>query len=147
MFWNVTLELLRGFWTTIEIFGLTLLCSLPLGLIICFGSMSKFRPISWLSRFLVWLIRGTPLMLQLVVVYYVPGLVGQWAIAQESTNALIGWLATWSVFDRFLAVMIAFVINYACYFSEIYRGGIQSISVGQYEAGEVLGMTNRTIFF
>lgn len=146
MFWTVTLELLEGFLSTIRMFALTLLFSLPLGLVICFGSRSRFGPLRWLSRFVVWIIRGTPLMLQLVVVYYVPGMVGMWAKAQTG-GWLIGWLATWTVFDRFVAVMIAFVINYACYFSEIYRGGIDSIPRGQLEAGQVLGMSRGRIFF
>ena len=147
MFWTVTLELLKGFVTTVEIFALTLLMALPLGLIISFGSRTRFSPVRYFCRFLVWIIRGTPLMLQLVVVYYVPGLVGMWAKDQEATWFLIKWLASWEVFDRFVAVMIAFVINYACYFSEIFRGGIESVSAGQYEAGQVLGMTKRDIFF
>lgn len=147
MFWEVTLDLLKGFGTTVEIFGLTLLGALPLGLIICFGSMSRFAPIKWLIKTFVWIIRGTPLMLQLVIVYYGPGLLGAWAEGLGSTNAFISWLATWEVFDRFLAVMIAFIINYACYFSEIYRGGIESVPKGQYEACQVLGMTKTQTFF
>lgn len=147
MFWTVTAQLWEGFVTTIEIFLLTLLAALPLGLIIAFGSMSRFRPLRYLCHFVVWVIRGTPLMLQLIVVYYVPGLVGMWAKDMADPGFFISWLATWQVFDRFVAVMIAFVINYACYFSEIYRGGIESISKGQYEAGQVLGMTKKDIFF
>lgn len=130
-----------------ELFALTLLLALPLGLMIAFGSMSRFAPLRGVCRFLVWIIRGTPLMLQLIVVYYVPGLIGMWAKELQTTNAFFMWLATWEVFDRFLAVVIAFVINYACYFSEIFRGGIESISAGQYEAGQVLGMSRREIFF
>ncbi len=147
MFWEVTLSLLEGFLSTLEIFAVTLLGAIPLGLIICFGSMSKIKPISWLMRGLVWIIRGTPLMLQLIIVYYGPGLVGRWAESQESTNFLIEWLSNWHVFDRFLAVSIAFIINYACYFSEIYRGGIESIPKGQYEAGQVLGLSKSKVFF
>ncbi len=147
MFWEVTLSLLEGFLSTVEIFAVTLLGAIPLGLIICFGSMSKIKPISWLMRGLVWIIRGTPLMLQLIIVYYGPGLVGRWAEQQESANFIIEWLATWNVFDRFLAVAIAFIINYACYFSEIYRGGIESIPKGQYEAGQVLGLSKSKVFF
>lgn len=130
MFINVTLDLLNGFWETFKIFGLTLLFALPLGLIIAFGSMSKFKPLSYLVKTFVWIIRGTPLMLQLIAFFYGPGL-------------LFGLPAI----PRFNAVMIAFVINYACYFSEIYRGGIEGISRGQYEAGQVLGMTKSQIFF
>lgn len=129
-FLSVTLDLLNGFLSTLQLFGLTLLFSLPLGLIICFGSMSRFKPLRWLVRTFVWIIRGTPLLLQLIIVYYGPGLI---------FNA--------GLLPRFSAALIAFVINYACYFSEIYRGGIESIPRGQYEAGQVLGMTKAQIFF
>lgn len=129
-FLNVTLDLLTGFGTTVKLFALTLVFALPLGLIFSFCSMSKLKPISALMKIFIWIIRGTPLMLQLIVVFYGPGLIFGW-------NGL----------DRFPAVLIAFVINYACYFSEIYRGGIESIPKGQYEAGQVLGMTKTQIFF
>lgn len=129
-FFYVTLDLLTGFGTTIKLFALTLVFSLPLGLIFSFCSMSKIKPISALMKFFIWIIRGTPLMLQLIVVFYGPGLIFGW-------NGL----------ERFPAVLIAFVINYSCYFSEIYRGGIESIPKGQYEAGQVLGMTKTQIFF
>lgn len=147
MFLRVTLDLLKGFQTTLSLFALTLLFALPLGLIICFGSRSRFRSVKWLCRFVVWVIRGTPLMLQLIAVFYGPGLIGQWASRLGSDFFLVKWLASWHVFDRFLAVLIAFIINYACYFSEIFRGGIDSIPKGQYEAGQVLGMTKTQIFF
>lgn len=147
MFWNVTQSLLEGFSKTLEIFILTLVFALPLGLVIAFGSMSKFKPLKYLSKGLVWVIRGTPLMLQLIVIFYGPGLVGSWASEMDSTNAFVQWLATWECFDRFTAVIVSFVINYACYFSEIYRGGIESIPKGQYEAGQVLGMTKTQTFF
>lgn len=130
MFWTVTLDLLKGFGTTLRIFGLTLVFSLPLGLIICFGTMSRFKPLSAVCRAFVWIIRGTPLMLQIIAVYYGPGL-------------LFGW----DLLPRFTTVIITFVVNYACYFSEIYRGGIEAIPKGQYEAGQVLGMTKSQIFF
>lgn len=130
MFVSVTLDLLRGFFETFKVFGLTLVFALPLGLIIAFGSMSKFKPLSYLVKTFVWIIRGTPLMLQLIAFFYGPGL-------------LFGM----SAMPRFTAVMVAFVINYACYFSEIYRGGIEGIPRGQYEAGQVLGMTKSQIFF
>ena len=130
MFLPVTLQLLAGFWESLKIFVLTLVFSLPLGLIICFGSMSKFSPLRSLVRTFVWIIRGTPLMLQLIIIFYGPGL-------------MFGM----SALPRFTATIIAFSINYACYFSEIYRGGIESISKGQYEAGQVLGMTKQQIFF
>ena len=129
-FLEITLDLLVGFGETLKIFLVTLGLSLPLGLIIAFGSMSKWKPLSFLTRSFVWIIRGTPLMLQLIAVYYGPGLVfGQMLFAAET------------------AVYITFTINYACYFSEIYRGGIESIAAGQYEAGQVLGMTRRETFF
>jgi len=150
MFLEVSMKLLEGFGVTLKIFLLTLAFSLPLGLIISFGSMTKFAPLKWLTKGFVWIIRGTPLMLQLIVIFYGPGLVGTWAEAQitaGASGALIEWLATWHVMDRFLSVMVAFVINYSCYFSEIYRGGIESISKGQYEAGQVLGMTKAQVFF
>lgn len=147
MFWNVTQSLMEGFGKTLEIFALTLLFALPLGLIIAFGSMSKWKPVKVLSKGLVWVIRGTPLMLQLIVIFYGPGLIGAWAENMNSDNAFIQWLATWECFERFTAVIVSFVINYACYFSEIYRGGIESIPKGQYEAGQVLGMTKTQVFF
>ncbi len=129
LFITVTISLLEGLLTTLKIFGLTLLFSLPLGLIISFGSMSKIKVIKWPIKFLIWIIRGTPLMLQLIIFGFGPGLLGI------------------SGMDTFLAVMLAFIINYACYFSEIFRGGIESIPKGQYEAGQVLGMTKTQIFF
>ena len=147
MFWTVTMSLLEGFGQTVKIFGLTLLFALPLGLIISFGSMSKFKPLKAITKLFVWVIRGTPLMLQLIVIYYGPGLIGRWASQIESTSQIIEWLSTWQCFERFTAVMVAFVINYACYFSEIYRGGIESIPKGQYEAGLVLGLTKTQTFF
>ncbi len=150
MFIQVNLSLLEGFITTIQIFALTLLFALPLGLIISFGSMSKFKPLKWLVKTIIWIIRGTPLMLQLIVIYYGPGLVGVWAqdlLNAGVNNPMMQWLASWHVFDRFFALMLAFVINYACYFSEIFRGGIESIPRGQYEAGQVLGMTKTQVFF
>lgn len=143
-------SLFEGFGVSLEIFALTLLLAIPLGLVISFGSMSKFPPLKYISKFVVWVIRGTPLMLQLIIIFYGPGLIGTWAnemIAGGTTNAFIEWLATWAVMDRFVAVIISFVINYACYFSEIFRGGIESIPRGQYEAGQVLGMTKSQIFF
>ena len=130
MFLPVTLQLLQGFGESLKIFALTLLFSLPLGLIISFGSMSKFKPLKALVKGFVWIIRGTPLMLQLIIIFYGPGL-------------MFGMDAM----PRFTATIVAFVINYACYFSEIYRGGIESIPRGQYEAGQVLGMTKQQIFF
>jgi len=129
-FVNISLDLLQSFAENCELFALTLLFSLPLGLIISMGSMSKIKIIKYITKSFVWVIRGTPLMLQLFVVFYVPGLV--FGIPMKS---------------RMTAALIAFVINYAAYFSEIYRGGIESIPKGQYEAGQVLGMTKSQIFF
>lgn len=129
-FQQVSLSLAAGFLENCRLFLETLLFSIPLGLIISFGSMSKFKPLSFIVKIFVWCIRGTPLMLQLFVVFYVPGLV--FGIPMR---------------NRMLAALIAFVINYACYFSEIFRGGIESINKGQYEAGQVLGLTKSQIFF
>ena len=129
-FWRVTLSLLDGLELTCLIFALTLVLALPLGLVIAFGSMSKFKPLAYIVKTFVWIIRGVPLMLQVIIFFYVPGFfLGQ------------------PLLSRFSSVIAAFVINYACYFSEIYRGGIESISRGQYEAGQVLGMTKTQIFF
>ena len=128
-FGDVTVKLLEGFLYTLAIFGITLVLALPLGMLFCFLSRSKFKPLAVVMRIFVWIIRGTPLMLQIFVVFYVPGL-------------LFGI----SGFNRFLAVCIAFVINYAVYFSEIYRGGIESIPIGQYEACRVLGLTKVQTF-
>lgn len=151
MFLEVSINLLEGFLVTFKIFILTLAFALPLGLVISFGSMSRFSPLKWIVKGFVWIIRGTPLMLQLIVIFYGPGLIGTWAARQLASGAASGfimeYLATWKVLDRFFAVLLAFVINYSCYFSEIYRGGIESISKGQYEAGQVLGMTKSQIFF
>ncbi len=129
-FAEVSISLLDGLWQNVRLFGSTLLFALPLGLIITFGSMSKFRPLKYLTKTFVWVIRGTPLMLQLFVVFYVPGL-----------------LFDVPMQDRMTAALIAFVINYSAYFSEIYRGGIESIPKGQYEACQVLGMTKGQTFF
>ena len=124
-----------GFLQTLKLFVVTLLGAVPLGLIIAFGSMSRFRPLSYLTKIVVWIIRGTPLMIQLMIIFYFPGLV-------LGNNIWGGGEA-----GRFFASAVAFVFNYACYFSEIYRGGIQSVPVGQEEAGLVLGMTRKQIFF
>ena len=129
-FWDVNVAMLEGSVTTLQMFVLTLLFALPLGLIISFGSMSRFSPLRWLTKTFVWIIRGSPLLLQILIVFYGPGL-------------LFGWKAL----PRFTAALVTFVINYACYFSEIYRGGIQGVPKGQQEAGQVLGMTKSQIFF
>ncbi len=123
-----------GFIQTLKLFFVTLLGAIPLGLLIAFGSMSRFRPVSYLMKIIVWIIRGTPLMIQLLIIYYFPGLV---------LNVTL-WVGEEG---RFLAASIGFIFNYACYFSEIYRGGIQGVPHGQEEAGLVLGMTKSQIFF
>ncbi len=138
-FIEVTLELLGGFQTTLLLFVLTLVFSMPLGLIIAFGSMSRFAPLKMATKTVVWVVRGIPLMLQLFIVFYVPGMM----MGINWPTSLFGM----AVDSRFIAALVAFVINYACYFSEIYRGGIESIPKGQYEAGEVLGLTRGQIFF
>ena len=144
-FWEVTLHLWEGFEISLLIFAVTLLCGVPLGLPIAFCSMSKLRPIRAVSKFIVWIVRGIPLMLQIFIIYYVPGLLFD--------NPIFGlvdryFFLNYQIKDagRIIAVLIAFSLNYACYFSEIYRGGIESISKGQYEAGYVLGMTKGQIF-
>lgn len=129
MFLDVTLKLLSGFGVNCLIFILTLALALPLGLVLAFGSMSRFKPLSKTIKVIIWIVRGTPLMLFLMIVYYGPGLIGLPSIREEMVS-----------------VIIAFVINYACYFAEIYRGGIESIKEGQTEAGMVLGMTKKQIF-
>ena len=127
---SVTLTLLEGLVVTLELFGLTLLFALPLGLVVSFGSMSRCTPLRRVVKTIVWVVRGTPLMLQIMVVFYGPGL-----------------MFDLPLLPRFTAAVVTFVINYACYFSEIYRGGIQGVPVGQREAGLVLGMTKTQIFF
>lgn len=129
LFMKVTMSLMEGLGTTLKIFCLTLLMALPLGLVISLGAMSKFRVIKYPVKLLIWVIRGTPLMLQLIIFGLGPGLLG-----------IMGM-------NMFVAVIIAFVINYACYFAEIFRGGIEGIPKGQYEAGTVLGFTKIQIFF
>ena len=134
MFLSVTEELLSGLGISVEIFILTLIFSLPLGLIIAFGSMSRFKPLKYLVDVFVWIIRGTPLMLQIIIIFYGPGLIGYYVWTGDS----------WS---RVIATVVAFTINYACYFSVIFRGGIEGVPAGQREAGQVLGMTKVQIFF
>lgn len=124
-----------GFIQTLKLFAITLIGAFPLGLLIAFGSMSKIKAISLTTKFIIWIIRGTPLMIQLLIFYYFPGLVLGKPIWGGGESG------------RFFAASIAFIVNYSCYFSEIYRGGIQSVPIGQQEAGLVLGMTKRQIFF
>ena len=154
---TVTASLLEGFGTTLQLFFLTLVFSLPIGLLVAFGSMSKWAPFRFLSQIpgvpawakklsalrpiqlivdvVVWVIRGTPLMLQLMIIYYGPGLILDQNIWGSGNSG------------RFIATVVAFVLNYSCYFSVIYRGGIEGVPVGQREAGQVLGMTKTQIFF
>ena len=129
-FWTVTKNLLQGFSITCELFAFTLVLALPLGLVVAFGARSRFKPRCAVVRTIIWIIRGTPLMLQVIAIYYGPAL-------------LFGW----GLLPRFVAVLVAFVINYACYFAEIFRAGIESVSAGQYEAGKVLGLTRCRTFF
>ena len=144
-FWEVTKFLLDGFWISLLIFGVTLLCGAPLGLPIAFCSMSKFKAVKAVSKVIVWIVRGVPLMLQIFIIYYVPGLLFQTPIFSQMDRF---FFINYGISDagRIVAVLIAFSVNYACYFSEIYRGGIESISQGQYEAGYVLGLTKSQIF-
>lgn len=143
-FISVTLELLSGLASSVFLFLFTLLISLPLGLITCFATMSKFKPLSWLSQGVVLVLRGTPLMLQIFVIFYVPGLLFGFQWPSLSTGNV--WFDN-TFSTRFIAALVAFSINYAAYFSEIFRGGILSIPKGQFEAGQVLGMSKKEIFF
>ena len=144
-FWEVVLFLLDGFKISLLIFAVTLLCGAPLGLPIAFCSMSRFKPVKAITKVIVWIVRGVPLMLQIFIIYYAPGLLFAFPLfAKVDTFFFLNF----GINDagRIIAVLIAFTINYACYFSEIYRGGIESISKGQYEAGYVLGMTKKQVF-
>ena len=135
MFWSVTQTLLSGLATTFEIFILTLVFALPLGLVIAFGLMSKFKPLRYLLDVIVWVIRGTPLMLQLIIIFYGPGMWLHHNIWRGNNTG------------RITATVVAFAINYACYFAVIFKGGIEGVPAGQREAGQVLGMTKMQIFF
>ena len=143
-FLKITIDLLNGFLSSVFLFIFTLILSIPLGLLFSLGSMSKIKPLKYLIKILIWVLRGTPLLLQIFVIFYVPGLLFnfQW----PEINTKFEWFNN-TFSTRFIAALIAFIINYAAYFSEIFRGGIESISKGQYEAGQVLGMTKREIFF
>ena len=144
-FLEVTAFLFDGFLISLLIFAVTLLCGAPLGLPIAFCSMSRLKPVKAVSKVVVWIVRGVPLMLQIFIIYYVPGLLFQTPIFSQMDRY---FFINYGVSDagRIIAVLIAFSVNYACYFSEIYRGGIESISKGQYEAGYVLGLTKSQIF-
>lgn len=144
LFLEVCSKLATGFVSSFFLFALTLIFALPLGLLMSFCTMSKFAPLRVPMKLIVWILRGTPLMLQIFAIFYLPGLLNLFVWPQMNTG--------WQWFDntfttRFIAALVAFAINYAAYFSEIYRGGIESISKGQYEAGQVLGLTKRQVFF
>lgn len=136
MFWTVIGALNEGFLQTLRLFSVTLLGAIPLGLVIAFGAMSRLAPLRWLTRTVIWIVRGTPLVLQLYIIFFGPGMVLKSGSPWPTGSS-----------GRFMAAAVAFIINYACYFAEIYRGGIQGVPVGQQEAGMVLGMTKRQIFF
>ena len=138
---DILIELAEGFGNTVLLFAVTLLFAFPLGLLFAFGSMSKFKPLKWLMKGIIWVIRGTPLMLQILLVSFIPNYVFHVATKEIAAALHLTVNAT-----MFFFVAVAFVINYACYFSEIYRAGIESIPVGQYEAGQVLGLTKKQIF-
>lgn len=142
----VTQSLLQGFGITVLLFFLTLILALPLGLAISFGSLCKFKPVRYFFKIIIWIVRGIPLMLQIFILVFLPSTL--WASIDKHFYFTYGieFGQNGAGMGTFIAVVIAFVINYACYFSEIYRGGIESISKGQYEAGQVLGMTKRQIF-
>ncbi len=144
-FLEVTAFLFDGFLISLLIFAVTLLCGVPLGLPIAFCSMSRFKPVKAISKVIVWIVRGVPLMLQIFIIYYVPGLLFDFPMFSKVDRY---FFMNYGIADagRITAVLIAFSLNYACYFSEIYRGGIESISRGQYEAGYVLGLTKGQIF-
>ena len=144
-FTEVTAFLLDGFWISLLIFAVTLLCGAPLGLPIAFCSMSRLKPVRAISKVIVWIVRGVPLMLQIFIINYVPGLLFQFPMFSKLDRF---FFLNYGISDagRIIAVLIAFTLNYACYFSEIYRGGIESISKGQYEAGYVLGLSKKQIF-
>ena len=144
-FWEVTANLFDGFKISLLIFAVTLLCGAPLGLPIAFCSMSRFKPVKAIAKVIVWIVRGVPLMLQIFIIYYVPGLLFNFPLFSKVDRF---FFINYGINDagRITAVLIAFAINYACYFSEIYRGGIESISKGQYEAGYVLGLSKKQIF-
>ncbi len=144
-FLEVTAFLFDGFKISLLIFAVTLLCGAPLGLPIAFCSMSRFKTVKSISKVVVWIVRGIPLMLQIFIIYYVPGLLFDFPMFSQIDRY---FFINYGISDtgRIIAVLIAFSLNYACYFSEIYRGGIESISKGQYEAGYVLGLNKSQVF-
>ena len=141
LFLKIINELMEGFGNTLLLFAVTLIVALPLGLALAFGALSRFKPLKYLVNGLVWVIRGTPLMLQVLLVSFLP------MAFNIKTKEIASALDLHINSVLFLFVALAFIVNYACYFSEIFRAGIQSISVGQYEAGQVLGLTKGQIFY
>ena len=131
-----------GFGVTLKLFALTLVLSIPLGLLFAFCSMSKFKPLSYLMKAIIWVVRGTPLLLQCIVITFIPSTlfaVGNKQLAATLNLSIEGM--------QFVFVLVAFALNYACYFAVIFEGGIKSIPKGQYEAGEVLGLSKKQIFW
>ena len=142
-FWSIIYDLCKGFSVTLKLFALTLVIAIPLGLIFSFLSMSRFKPLSWLMKTVIWVVRGTPLLLQCVIVTFIPSV-----LLEIPNKDFASMLRLDSISDlQFLFVLIAFSLNYACYFAVIFEGGIKNIPKGQYEAGQVLGLTKRQIFF
>ena len=142
-FWSIIYDLCQGFGVTLKLFGLTLLIAIPLGLIFAFLSLSRFKPVSWLMKLIIWVVRGTPLLLQCVIVTFIPSVLLK--IPNKDFAAMIGLNSISTL--QFVFVLAAFSLNYACYFAVIFEGGIKNIPKGQYEAGQVLGLTKRQIFF
>ena len=142
-FWSVLYDLCMGFGMTLKLFALTLVISIPLGLVFCFCSMSKFKPLSWLMKGIIWVVRGTPLLLQCVIVTFIPSVLLE--IPNKDFAAMLNLDKMADL--QFIFVLFAFSVNYACYFAVIFEGGIKNIPKGQLEAGQVLGMTKWQIFF
>lgn len=142
-FWSIIYDLCKGFSVTLKLFALTLVIAIPLGLIFAFLSMSRFKPLSWLMKTVIWVVRGTPLLLQCVIVTFIPSVLLNIPNKDFAAMLHLDSIATL----QFVFVLIAFSLNYACYFAVIFEGGIRNIPKGQYEAGQVLGLTKRQIFF
>ena len=131
-FMSIVEQIIGGFGTTLLIFFFTLLFSMPLGILFALARMSKFKPLNWLMQVCISILRGTPLMLQLIVVFFMPYYV-------FGIKLSAGW--------RAYAALIGFSVNYAAYFGEIFRAGIEGVPVGQHEAAEVLGFTRAQTFW
>lgn len=143
MFLEITKELFDGFERTILLFIITLILAIPLGLLVALCSKSKFKPLAWLTDAIVWIFRGTPLLLQIIAITYIP----LYVFGITNKQVMLGLGLSKMAYVSFVFVCIAFILNYAAYFSVIFKGGIQSIPKGQYEAGQVLGMKKSKIFF